>query len=108
MSKEAIATVIYHEAIHGLLEAKGVPIDWPHETMAESYQTRIKIVLTELFPCMPIDDASALGWLGLTRTYQFHAIKIYDVQNATGITRNILQTAYDYQTNQRGTASGCP
>lgn len=105
--KEFIATAIYHEIIHGVLAINQVHNVSQHETMAESYRQKIAEGLKALFPAMNDEDANALGWLGLVKTYQFSSLKMKDLQNYTGIVFDIQQIVLAYQTGQKGTPSGC-
>ncbi|MET3877050.1 hypothetical protein [Chitinophaga sp. OAE865] len=106
-SKEVIATAIYHEIIHGVFAINNVPIILQHETMAESYRQKIAEGLKALFPAMSDEDANALGWIGLVKTYQFSSLRTKDFQNKTGTALDILKIAVAYQTGQKGTPSGC-
>lgn len=105
--KEFIASAIYHEIIHGVLAINKVNFDYQHETMAESYRQKIAEGLKALFPAISDEDANALGWVGLVKTYQFSSLGMKDFQNNTGIASNIVKIALAYQTGQKGTPSGC-
>ncbi|WP_142683865.1 hypothetical protein [Chitinophaga polysaccharea] len=75
--------------------------------MAESYRQKIAEGLKELFPALSDTEASALGWEGLVKTYQFTSIQVKDLQNYTGTALNIMKIIVAYQIGQKGTPSGC-
>lgn len=67
-SKEYATTAIIHEIVHGFFSstAGGISIDKPHEMMADSFVSPMASYLTQLYPDLSIQNATALVWSGIS------------------------------------------
>jgi hypothetical protein len=99
-SREYIAAVIMHEALHAYLDSKGIAIgDAQHEQMAANYVNTMANDLMAMFPGLIKDAAYALAWGGLEGT------ALYSDPNKTvylPTTQSAINTLYRFHTDGNG------
>ncbi|WP_221887699.1 SprT-like domain-containing protein, partial [Chitinophaga polysaccharea] len=94
-AKELIVATILHEMIHGIFDARSLGdasptrLKWDeafqHQMMAAGYINVMSAALTEIFPSLPKEDADALSWEGVQKTFTWKALVQSDPTKANDI-----------------------